>query len=554
MKLVECVPNFSEGRDKAVIKRITDEIEKIDGVKLLDVDPGEATNRTVVTFIGEPDAAKEAAFQAIKKASEVIDMSKHHGEHARMGATDVCPFVPVSGLTMDDCAQYAHEVGKRVGDELGIPVYFYEYAATCPERQNLAEVRAGEYEGLLKKLKKPEWKPDCGPAEFNQRSGATAIGAREFLIAYNVNLNTKNTTVAQIIALTMREKGRVKRDAKGKKMFDQDGEKIFEPGLLKATKAVGWYIEEFGFCQISINLVNYKITPAHIAFDTICELAQQRGLRVTGSELVGLIPKEAMLQAGRHYLQKQKRSIAVSEEELINVAILSMGLDQLGPFDPQKKIIEYTFKEDGPLVKMNGRQFLNELASESPAPGGGSVAAYAGAMAAGLASMVGNLTVHKRQYKKLMAELMPYSEAAQKLKDTLRDNIDADTDAFNKILDAMRLPRTTDEEIAIRDAAIESANKHAAEVPLATVRNARKVLDAAEIMVEKGNPNSVTDAAVGVMMAYAAIKGGEWNVRINLQSIKDEDYKEKMLQELQYIVNEAKLLFDEVNKKMDTIL
>jgi len=554
MKLVECVPNFSEGRDKVVIKKITDEIEKVEGVKLLDVDPGEATNRTVVTFIGEPGPVKEAAFRAIKKASEVIDMSKHQGEHARMGATDVCPFVPVSGVTMEDCVRYAHDLGKRVGEELEIPIYFYEHAATCPERQNLADVRAGEYEGLTKKLADPNWKPDCGPAKFNPQIGATAISAREFLIAFNINLNTKNTTSTQIIALTMREKGRVKRGKKGKRELDKDGNKIFEPGLLKATKAVGWYIEEFGFCQISMNLVNYKITPPHIAFDTACELAEKRGLRVIGGELVGLIPKEAMLQAGRHYLQKQKRSPAVSEEELIQAAVLSMGLDHLAPFDPKKKIIEYTFKDDGPLVKMNGREFLNELASESPAPGGGSVAAYAGAMGAGLVSMVGNLTVHKRKFRNLMETLVPISAEAQQIKDELRDAIDADTEAFNDILTAMRLPKSTDEEIKARDKAVEDANKGAADVPFITVKQARRVLDLAKVIIKKGNPNSITDGAVGAAVAYAAVKGAEWNVRINLQSVQDEAYKKRIEEELTRLVAESKKLFDDVVAKMDEVL
>ncbi len=552
--LVECVPNFSEGRDKATIQKITDEIQKIEGVKLLDVDPGEGTNRTVVTFIGEPEPVKEAAFRAIQKAAELIDMRKHKGAHARMGATDVCPFIPIAGITMEDCVRLAHELGERVGKELAIPVYFYEHAAAKPERANLADIRAGEYEGMPEKMQKPEWQPDCGPAEFNAKSGATVIGARDFLIAYNVNLNTKDVSLAQQIAFAVREKGRVKKDANGKAALDEKGEKVYEPGKLKAVKAVGWYIEEFGFCQISINLVNYKITPPHVAFDAVCEEAAKYGLRVTGSELVGLLPGEALFDAGRHYLRKQNRSEAVSEEELIKMAVLSLGLDQLNEFDPQQKVIEYTFKQDGPLVKMTARQFLNELASESSAPGGGSVAAFAGAMGAGLVSMVGNLTVNSKKYKHLLGELAPVAVEAQRLKDMLREAIDADTAAFNRILAANRLPKATDAEKATRQTAIQTATKYAAEVPLETVRRSRRILDLAKVMLEKGNPNSLSDAAVAAMMAYAAVKGAEWNVRINLQSLEDTAYKSRMLNELTDLVTEARLLFEEVDQKMHLAL
>ncbi len=418
-KIVECVPNFSEGRDMAVIKRITDAIESVDGVKLLDVDPGADTNRTVVTFVGSPEAVREAAFRAVKKAAEVIDMTKHHGAHPRMGATDVCPFVPVSGVTMEDCVEIAGQVGKRIGEELGIPVYLYEEAATKPEWHNLAEVRKGEYEGLKERFKSgdPYWTPDFGPAEFNERAGATAVGAREFLIAYNINLNTKDRKLANNVALNLREKGRAKRDENGKIVRDGEGKKVMVPGRLKHTKAIGWYIEEYGFAQISINLTNYKNTPWHTVFEVAREEAEKAGLLVTGSELVGLIPKQAVIEAGRYFLRKQGKSSGVSERELIEEAVLSMGLSQIAPFDPEEKIIEYRIKEDEPLVSMNIKDFMDELASDSPAPGGGSVAALEASLGAALSAMVANLTVGKKGYEDIKDEMIGVAERTLEIKD-----------------------------------------------------------------------------------------------------------------------------------------
>jgi len=451
MKLVECVPNFSEGRDLEKIKSITKEIETTEQVKLLDVDPGESTNRTVVTFIGTPDSVKKAAFKAIKKASEIIDMSKHKGAHSRMGATDVCPFVPVSGVTMEDCIQIAHDVAKRVADELDIPVYLYEDAAQKPERKNLAFVRKGEYEGLEEKFKNPEWKPDYGKPEFNPRSGAIAIGAREFLIAYNINLNTRDKKLAHHIALNIREKGRAKRDKNGKIVRDNNGKSIIVPGKFKEVKAVGWFIEDYGIAQISINFTNYKISPIHLVFDEVIKEAEAIGVRVTGCELVGLIPMEALLSAGHYYLEKQRKSPGVPNEELINIAVLSLGLNDVSPFDPHKKIIEYQFTEvKDSLVDMNLRQFANELSSDSPAPGGGSTSAFSGALSAALSAMVSNLTVGKKDYENVQLKVKELAVRSQALKDELLKAVDLDTIAFNKVMAASKMKKKTDEQKKLR--------------------------------------------------------------------------------------------------------
>ena len=557
LKLVECVPNFSEGRDQNVIDAITNEISDTEDVKLLDVDPGADTNRTVVTFIGSPDGVKQAAFRAIKKASELIDMREHKGAHARMGATDVCPFVPVSGVTMADCVEIAREVGQRVANELGIPIYLYEEAATRPERKSLADIRKGEYEGLAEKLKDPDWKPDFGETKFNAKSGATVIGAREFLIAYNVNLNTKDRKLANDIALTIREAGRNKRGPDGKFVRDENEVPIKEPGLLKATRAVGWYIDEYGQAQISINLINYKITPPHVAFDTICDEAAKRGLRVTGSELVGLIPLQAMLEAGKHYLLKQGKSPGVPEEELIETAIVSMGMRDLTEFDPQKKIIEFQVSElKGPLVKMDLRDFANELSIDSPAPGGGSVAALAGALGSALTSMVANLTVGKKEYQDNWDEMKQVAVEAQQLKDELLRAIDRDSDAFNNLMNAFRLQKKTEEQIVERDHAIEQATKKACLVPLDVMKKSIEVLKLIQIVAERGNENAASDAGVASLMAKSAVEGAGLNVKINLPGIKDSDFITEMKSDIKNLITDAnerqRIIIETVNQKIET--
>ena len=525
MKLVECVPNFSEGRDRAVIDAIAGSIEGVRGAKLLDVDPGEDTNRTVVTFIGSPEGVVAAAFQAIHKAAELIDMRGHSGAHARMGATDVCPLVPVSGVTMEECVDLAKELAQRVGDELGIPVYLYEAAARKPERKNLAVVRRGEYEGLPEKLADPDWAPDYGPAQFNPKSGATVIGAREFLIAYNVNLNTRERKLAHDIALTIREAGRAKRDVHGKIIRDESGKAVKTPGKLRACKAVGWYIDEYHMAQISINLVNYKVTPPHVAFETIREEARARGVRVTGSELVGLIPKEAMLMAGRYYLRKQGKSTGVPEEELIRVAVHSLGLSEITPFDPRQKIIEYQF-EAGPetMIAKSLRQFSNEVSTDSPAPGGGSVAALSGALAASLSAMVANLTHGKSEYEHVWPLMEEVACQAQGCKDFFLDSVDEDTEAFHRVMDAHRLPKKTEEEKRDRSTAIEETTKEAARVPLTVMEKALETLALAKEVALKGNVNSVSDAGVSAIAAKAALDGAALNVLINLGSIGDQEF------------------------------
>ncbi len=526
MKLVECVPNFSEGRDLEKIKSITKEIESTSHVTLLDVDPGNSTNRTVVTFIGTPEGAKEAAFKAIKKAAEVLDMSKHIGAHSRIGATDVCPFVPVTGVTMEDCIKMAHDVAERVAHELNIPVYLYEEAAQKPERRNLANIRIGEYEGLPEKFKDPEWAPDYGQPVFNPKTGATVIGAREFLIAYNINLNTNDRKLAQHIALNLREKGRAKRDEFGNIVRDQEGKAIKVQGKFKEVKAVGWYIDEYGIAQISINFTNYKISPPHLVFDEAIKEAEYIGLRVTGSELVGLIPKEAMLLAGRHYINKQGKSPGIPEEELIKTAVLSLGLNDITPFDPKKKIIEYQFKEvENSLLDFNLKEFANELSMDSPAPGGGSIAALCGAMSASLSSMVSNLTVGKKGYEDVQERVKDLAVKAQVLKDNFLRDIDLDTLAFNRVMDAFKMRKKTDEQKEIRLQAIENATIDATLVPYHVLENCIEALIIAKDVATHGNKNSLSDAGVAALTAEAGAVGAYYNVKINLPEIKDKKFK-----------------------------
>jgi len=549
MKLMECVPNFSEGKDKEKIQAITQEIASTPQVKLLDVDPGETTNRTVVTFIGSPEGVKEAAFKAIKKAAELIDMSKHKGAHSRIGATDVCPFVPVSGVTMEDCVRIAHEVGERVARELGIPVYLYEEAAKKPERKNLANIRAGEYEGLPEKLKLPEWAPDYGEPIFNPKSGATVIGAREFLIAYNINLNTRDRKLAHEIALNLRESGRPKKDKDGKVIKDENGNTVMTLGKFKCVKAVGWYIEDYGVAQISINFTNYKVSPPHFVYEEAIKEAEKLGIRVTGSELVGLIPKEALLMAGRYYLEKQGKSPGVPEEELIRIAILSLGLNDVAPFDPQKKIIEYQFKEtEKSLLNLNLRQFSNELSMDSATPGGGSTAALCGALSASLSSMVSNLTVGKKGYERVEKEMKKIAVEAQHLKDELLRAVDLDTNAFNKVMDAYKLPKTTDEQIKERERAIEQATRGATLVPLDVLLKSVELLKLAKKVALKGNKNSLSDAGVAGLTAQAAAEGASYNVRINLPNIQDEEFKSRIKKKAKALKKRSERLAEEIKK------
>lgn len=533
-KIIECVPNFSEGRDMSVIKQITAEVEKIDGVKLLDVDPGADTNRTVVTFVGSPEEVIEAAFQAVKKASELIDMSKHSGAHPRFGATDVCPLVPVSNITMEETVEYARKLAKRIGEELEIPIYCYEQAAYEEKRKNLANCRAGEYEGLKEKLLKPEWKPDFGPAEFKPKAGVTAVGARDFLVAFNVNLNTTSTRRANAIAFDVREKGRVKREGgklNGKPVLDEKGKKVWIPGTLKAVKAIGWFIDEYGVAQISMNLTNISITSVHEAFDEVAKKAAERGIRVTGSELVGLIPKQAMLDAGKYFLRKQERSLGVSEEELIKIAMKSMGLDDLKPFKPEEKIIEYMMEEDNnaKLVNMDLTGFANETASESPAPGGGSISAYVGALGASLGTMVANLSSHKRGWDERWEEFSVVAEKGQAKKDELIYLVDEDTNAFNKIMDAFRLPKKTDEEKAARQKAINEATRYAIEIPYRVMKTAYESMEVMKEMATKGMESSISDAGVGAICARAAVRGAYLNVKINTKDFDDKAWIDDML-------------------------
>lgn len=527
--LIECVPNFSEGRDPAVIAQITREIEGVDGVLLLDVDPGRATHRTVVTFVGPPEPVLEAAFRAVKKASELIDMRQHKGEHPRFGATDVCPLVPVANISMEETVALAHRLAKRLGDELGITVYCYEHAAKRPERRNLAAVREGEYEGLKQRLEQPEHQPDFGPATFNPKTGATAVGARDFLVAYNVNLNTTSTRRANAIAFDIREKGREKKDEKGLVVKDAAGNPVWVPGSLKCVKGIGWYIQEYGIAQVSVNLTDIGVTPVHVAFDECSRAAQARGVRVTGSELVGLIPLRAMLDAGRYFLEKQQRSTGVSDDELIKIAVKSLGLSDLYPFKPEEKIIEYAIrarsaKPEKRLVDLTLRGFVDETASESPAPGGGSIAAALGALGAALATMVANLSSHKRGWDARWKEFSDWAEKGKAYHVELLRLVDEDTRAFNRVMDAFGLPKGSAEEKAERKRAIQAATRYAAEVPLLVMKSALASMDVIRAMAEIGNPSSVSDAGVGALCARSAVMGAHLNVKINCAGLEDKAF------------------------------
>lgn len=551
MQLVECVPNFSEGRNKKVIDSIADAIRSVAGVNLLDVDPGFSTNRTVVTFVGAPDEVVEAAYQAIARASQLIDMKGHKGEHPRMGATDVCPFVPVSGVSMADCVVLAKKLGERVGSELGIPIYLYGEAAQKPERRSLAAIRQGEYEALPTKMSDPSFSPDFGPAQFNAAAGATVIGARQFLIAYNVNLNTRSKKLANEIAFNIREAGRAKRNAKGEIEKDKDGNTVKVPGTLKEVRAVGWYVDEYQRAQVSINLTDFNVTSLHQAFDEVCRQADLLGLRVTGSEIVGLVPLEPMLGAGRHYLKKQGRSTAVSEAELVECAVQSLGLADLAPFNASEKIIEYRVASSEKMLRdMSLTAFLNELASESPAPGGGSVAALAGSLSAALSAMVANLTFEKKGFEKSQADMERAGVCAQELKKLLLGIVDEDMQAFNSILEARRLPKGSDEEKTARDQALDAANRKATLTPLSVLRHAPKLLEIAALMVQEGNPNSLSDAVVAVAAALCAAEGAYFNVLINLSGFG------KSQSELQFctaVRQEADSLIGGVKEQAETI-
>ena len=562
-KLIECVPNFSEGRNKDVINQIAAEAEKIDGVKLLDIDPGVSTNRTVVTFVGTPEEVCEAAFQCIKKAQELIDMRFHKGDHPRFGSTDVCPLVPISNISMEETAEYARKLAKRVGEELSIPVFCYENAAYQEVRRNLANCRQGEYEGLKDRITTPEWKPDFGPNTFTEsvaKSGATAIGARDFLVAVNYNLNTTSTRRANAIAFDVREKGRPKREGDpitGKILTDEKGEPLMIPGTLKATKAIGWFIKEYGIAQVSMNLTNISITNLHTAFEEVCRAAGKRGIRVSGCEIVGLIPKKVLLEAGKYYLAKQNRSLGVDEGEIIKIAVKSMGLDDLKPFNPQEKIIEYLLEsenKEAKLVDMTCTAFANETASESPAPGGGSIAAYMGALGAALATMVANLSSHKAGWDNRWEGFSQWAEKGQQLKDELLFLVDEDTRSFNKIMDAFSLPKTTEAEKHLRSEAIQSATKYAIEVPYKTMQKSLEVFDLCQAMVDAGNPNSVTDAGVGALCARAAVLGAYLNVRINAGSLKDKAFVDSILQHTEEMAAVAQVreeaILEEVKQKI----
>jgi glutamate formiminotransferase/formiminotetrahydrofolate cyclodeaminase len=534
-RLIECVPNFSEGRDMNLIKQITDEIESVEKVKLLDVDPGKATNRTVVTFVGPPDEVVEAAFRAVKMAARLINMKNHKGEHPRFGATDVCPLVPVAGISMEETVEYARKLAQRIGDELQYPVYCYESAAFSAQRKNLATVRSGEYEGLQEKLSDPDWKPDFGPAKFNPATGATAVGARDFLVAYNINLNTTSTRRANAIAFDVREKGRVKRkgDLTGEIVRDENGNPVMIPGSLKEVKAIGWYIEEYGIAQISMNLTNISVTPVHVAFDEVFERAEARGVRVSGSELVGLIPLKAMLEAGRYFLRKQKRSVGVSDKELIKIAVKSMGLDDLYPFKPEEKIIEYMIADDraASLAGMSVREFMEETASESPAPGGGSISACMGSLGTALGTMVANLSSHKRGWDDSWEEFSDWAERGKAIQEELMSLVDEDTLAFNRIMEAFALSKNTADELRQRKAAIEEATRKAILVPYQVMKTAAAALEILKAMAETGNPDSVSDAGVGALAIRSAVMGAFLNVKINAGNLEDKSFTEKILKE-----------------------
>lgn len=554
-RLIECVPNFSEGQNNDILNRIADEIRSVDGVRLLDIDPGKATNRTVMTFVGNPEAVCEAAFRAVKMASVLIDMRKHKGEHPRFGSTDVLPLIPLSGITMEETVVYAKNLGERIGRELNIPVYLYEHAASDEKRRNLANCRAGEYEGLPEKLTDPEWKPDFGPAGFNDRvacTGAIAVGARNFLIAYNVNLNTTSTRIANSIAFDIREKGRVKREGNsltGKPVKDENGELVFEPGMLNGVKGIGWYIEEYGISQLSFNITDISKSSVHQVFEAACERAAIRGVRVTGSELIGLIPLQAMLDAGKYFLKKQHRSTGIPDEEIIKIAVRSLGLDEFALFDPKKKIIEYIIEDKSfnLLRNLSVKQFSEMVASEQPAPGGGSVSALMGALGAALGTMVANLSSHKKGWEDKWEMFSDWAEKGKILHDQLLELIDDDTAAYNEYMDAFKLPKKTEEEIVIRKVVIQNAVRKAIEVPLKTMRLSFLSMEVIKAMAERGNPNSVSDAGVGAIAARAAVAGAGLNVRINIDGLEDKELA------LEYI-NEAVELEDKAGKLETDIL
>lgn len=556
LQLLECVPNFSEGRDEAVIERLADVIRSAEGVRLLNVDPGKATNRTVYTFVGEPAAVVEAAFRAIREASLLIDMQHHQGEHPRFGATDVCPLVPVADITMEETVSWALKLAQRVGEELEIPVYCYEFAASTEERRSLAHCRSGEYEGLKDKLTSPDWKPDFGPSEWNghvARTGATAIGARNFLVAYNVNLNTTSVRRANAVAFDVREAGRVLREGDpvtGKIVTGEDGEPVRIPGSLKKVRAIGWFIQEYGIAQISMNLTDIMATPVHVAFDEVCEKARLRGLRVTGSELIGLVPLEAMLEAGRYFLRKQQRSTGISDAELIRIAVKSLGLDELAPFDPRKRIIEYMLEEDAPakLQELTVRGFVEETASESPAPGGGSVSAAVGALGASLGTMVANLSSHKRGWDDRWEEFSQWAEKGKHYYNALLTCVEEDTRAFNRLMDAFGLPKNSEAEKAIRKEAIQVATLNAMEVPLKVMQHASDSMEVMKAMAGTGNPNSVSDAGVGALCARTAVRGAWLNVKINSSGLADKEKMAEILHQAEAIAANAEILEAEILK------
>ncbi|HPD80101.1 MAG TPA: glutamate formimidoyltransferase [Spirochaetia bacterium] len=545
-KLVECVPNFSEGRNKSIIDAIARAITSVQGVTLLDVDPGADTNRTVYTFVGTPEAVAEAAVQSAKCAYELIDMQVHTGAHPRMGALDVCPFIPISGITMEECVELSRSVGKRIAHELEVPVYLYEYAATSPSRKSLADIRAGEYEALAEKLQKPEWKPDFGPAQFVPRWGGTVVGAREFLIAYNVNLNTRDKKLANEVALAIREGGKAARDSNGNIIKDASGNTVKVPGRLKNVRAIGWYIDAYKCAQVSINLTNYKETPLHTVFETVKEEAEKLGLRVTGSEIVGLVPKAPLVDAGKYYATLAGKSKGAPEQELIQTAVQTLGLDSVAPFESNKKIIEYAVAEPAPLMSKTVFGFVDEVSADSPAPGGGSVAALAGSLGAALAAMVANLTVGKKGYEAVSQELSNMAEQAQSVKDALAHAVDADTNAFNAVMEAMKLPKATEAEKAAREKALQDGYKAAALVPLETASLCLEALKLAELAL-KGNKNSITDAGVAGLMAHAGVFGACYNVLINLGTITDTEFVSSMRTKTSELMQQANAIKERIN-------
>ena len=562
-QIVECVPNFSEGRDLEVIKQITNQIESVEGVKLLDVDPGEATNRTVVTFVGEPENVVEAAFKAVAKAAELIDMRHHHGAHPRMGATDVLPIVPVSGITLEECAEIARKLAKRIADELSVPCYCYEAAALKPERKNLAICRKGEYEGLAERMNEEKEAPDFGARPFDEqvaRTGCTAVGARDFLIAVNYNLNSTSTRRANAIAFDVREKGRPVREENpitGKKKLDENGKVVMQPGTLKGTKAIGWFIDEYGIAQVSMNITNINVTPLHKAFDEVCRCAQNRGLRVTGTEIVGLIPERTLLEAGKYFLEKQHRSAGIPKEDLLKIAIKSMGLEDLRPFKPEEKVVEYLLEADkkqNKLVDLTVKGFADETARESPAPGGGSVSAYMGALGASLGTMVANLSSHKPGWDDRWDEFAKWAERGMEIQEELLHLVDEDTEAFNRIMAAFGMPKKTDEEKALRSEAIQQATLFATEVPLETMKASSRVFELCRQMVAEGNPNSVSDAGVGALAARAAVLGAGMNVKINAASLKDRTKADALIAEADKLIEKANAEEKEITAAVDKVI